>query len=504
MQRPQVVVRKSHKCLLKLSREEACMAELRPPENGTRSDSTKEDQDLWEPIVEAVVRGAPSWLFSVVIHVGLLIILALILLPKYNQEILLLDTTTFAEQEGEQLKFRSPDVGKDEEKEPVITPENLQPVDDPFAEPSLPTVDLSPTTSIASQETIQIGLALKGRSPGMKKALLGLYGGTATTEAAVYAGLKWLAKNQHREGYWSLRGPYANGSGSENAEAATAMALLAFQGAGHTHRSPTEFKKNVAAGIKWLLRRQDDSGCFFRGDLHNSRFYTQAQATIVVCELYAITRDESLREPAERAVKYLLFSQSPMGGWRYQPQADSDVSVTGWVVMALQSARMAGLDVPSTCFIEVSKFLDTTSSEMGSRYGYLPGHSAKPSMTAEALLCRQYIGWRYDDKRLVRGVEWLTMPENLVNYRNNANVYYWYYATQVMHHMGGEFWNRWNEVMRQEVPRQQVKAGREAGSWTPNPRDSNDITGGRLYVTCLSIYMLEVYYRHLPIYRHTW
>ena len=479
------------------------MAELRPPENRNQNDSAAEDQNLWEQSVEAIGRGAPSWLFSVVIHVGLLIILALIFLPRETKIELTLDATTYAEEEGEQLKFRSPDAGKDEEKDPTITPENLPMVEDPLAKPPAPTVDFSATTTFEAPDTTSIGLALKGRAPGMKKALLGLYGGDETTEASVLAGLKWLAKQQHRSGAWSLSGPYSGGAGMDNPEAATAMALLAFQGAGHTHRSSTAFQKNVAKGIAWLLKRQDESGCFFHEGTHNSRFYTHAQATIVLCELYAITYDAKLREPAEKAIEYLLFSQSPRGGWRYQPQRDSDVSVTGWVVMALQSARMAGLKVPNSRLQQVGQFLDTTSSEQGSRYGYLPNSRATPSMTAEALLCRQYLGWKRDDKRLVRGVEWLTMPENLINYQTNPNNYYWYYGTQVMHHMGGEYWNRWNEVMRQEVPRHQVKAGREAGSWVPNRRDTYDITGGRLYVTCLSIYMLEVYYRHLPIYRHT-
>ena len=71
--------------------------------------------------------------------------------------------------------------------------------------------------------------------------------------------------------------------------------------------------------------------------------------------------------------------------------------------------------------------------------------------------------------------------------------------------MGGEPWKRWNAVMRQVMPAQQIPRGKEGGSW--NPRGSGNEeddqfagSGGRLYVTCLSIYMLEVYYRHMPLY----
>jgi hypothetical protein len=57
-------------------------------------------------------------------------------------------------------------------------------------------------------------------------------------------------------------------------------------------------------------------------------------------------------------------------------------------------------------------------------------------------------------------------------------------------------------MMCQLLPKQQVKQGKERGSWDPEGDAWGDV-GGRLYVTCLSIYMLEVYYRHLPLYRKT-
>ena len=59
--------------------------------------------------------------------------------------------------------------------------------------------------------------------------------------------------------------------------------------------------------------------------------------------------------------------------------------------------------------------------------------------------------------------------------------------------------------MRKVMPEQQVPRGKEGGSWDPrgtgNQEDDQFAgSGGRLYVTCLSIYMLEVYYRHMPLY----
>ncbi len=480
---------------------------VRRPTSGAPAIRPEEEKpEKEEELTEKAVRAAPPWLISGVFHMLLLIILGLIFLPEFARRQIELETV-WAEKLGDQLEFDSFLAGTSQDmvEEPILTPENLPEVPDPFAAP--PKVEMvvpNGTTSTSDIPSTQIGLALTGREEGMKRALLAAYGGTGTTEAAVKLGLQWLARNQKKQGQWSLVGPYSDGAINENEVAATAMALLAFQGAGNTHRRG-QFKENVARAWEWLLKEQDADGNFFHEGPFNHRFYTHSQCTIALCELFGMTKDERFKEPAERALQYLLKSQSSEGGWRYSPQSDSDLSVTGWAVMALQSARMAYLAVPDDTFRRIERFLDRVSHEDGTRYCYQRGHEPTRVMTAEALLCRQYLGWPRNDERLIDGVEYITRPANLVNY-GEPNVYYWYYATQVCHHMEGEYWKRWNEVMRQEVPKHQVKVGREKGSWDPlKPRrDEWADHGGRLYTTCLSIYMLEVYYRHLPIYTNVY
>jgi hypothetical protein len=272
---------------------------------------------------------------------------------------------------------------------------------------------------------------------------------------------------------------------------------LAFQGHGDTHNEPGRFQKNVAGGWNALLKFFDKQGSFHASGVpQHHLLYTQGQATIALCEIYGMTEDPDFKEPAQRAVNYLIKIQDKAGGWRYFPGDDSDTSVTGWIVMALQSARMAKLQVPEATLARIDKFLDSVSGKGGTRYSYRPERPPTNVMTAEALLCRQYLGWPRNDKRLVDGVRYLL--ENPMVW-SKRDVYYWYYATQVMHHMEGDAWREWNAVMRQMLPEQQVKEGKERGSWEP-AGDAWGPTAGRLYVTCLSCYMLEVYYRHLPIY----
>ena len=467
---------------------------------------TTDQADESSDPLQQVAKNAPPWLISCLVHLVLVVVLGLWYISGQQKHTgIVLDI--YADDHGEQLLDRTSleNIGQIQDEETVVTPDNLAKVDDPFApDPSLPTLTLpnaNPTTP--SLEAPSISIALAGREAGTKAVLLGKYGGNPDSEAAVGLGLAWLARQQKKDGTWSLKGPYRSGAvtGRDIPESATAMALLAFQGAGNTPEKG-EYKKQVAAGIKALLKMQASDGNFYQeGGASNNWFYAHGQCTIALCELYGMTKDSTLKHPAELAIKYCIASQAPdLGGWRYMPRNDSDTSVTGWIVMALQSARMAGLDVPSPVLLKVSEYLDKVTPD-GSRYAYQIEMEPTLTMTAEALLCRQYLGWKRDDPRLVQGVGYLM--QNLPRYEDR-DVYYWYYGTQVMHHMEGKYWAAWNGALRDLLIKNQETTGLEKGSWDPlgeHPdRWANLGQGGRLYTTCLSLYMLEVYYRHLPIY----
>ena len=107
-----------------------------------------------------------------------------------------------------------------------------------------------------------------------------------------------------------------------------------------------------------------------------------------------------------------------------------------------------------------------------------------------------YLGWGRDEPALIRGVEYLGNEGPSPN-----DMYYNYYATQVMHHFEGDAWEKWNARMRDYLIESQTKEGHEAGSWY-FAGDGHNETGGRLYTTSLATMTLEVYYRHLPIYKH--
>lgn len=456
------------------------------------------------------VRESPPFSVSLSIHVVVLLILALMFYKRENSAAVNLDLSwaseEIAENEEKGVEIVAP---VEPEKEPEIEHRETEkpPVEEPVAAPIMvaePAEVGVGATAAAVAQNVPIGSLLDGREEGKREALIKAFGGSDVTEAAVSRALAWLAKQQRKDGLWSLQGPYLDGGSQENQLAATAMALLAFQGAGNT-TTAGRHKTNVARAWKALLGKQLDDGRFDLPMPTHHSLYAHAQATYALCELVGMTKDRALVDSARRAVDFSLAAQGANGGWRYAPREPGDMSVTGWFLMALKSGEMAGLSVPVETFDRIGEFLNTVSVEGGSRYGYRLDSPQRPptgvtsAVTAEGLLARQFLGWGHGDRRIAAGIE-LVMAEKFLDFDNDKDVYAWYYITQVVHNVGGPAWNRWNGRMREVVPDQQVEKGPEAGSWDPS-LDKWGHIGGRLYTTSLLTCMLEVYYRHLPLYQ---
>jgi prenyltransferase beta subunit len=467
----------------------------------TDEESPEATHSIYERLLPVTLKETPSWLISLVVHVAIILLLALIPLSDQIRSSISLLAGISDEQGQDELSVFDTQSDSAEADPNESLAMNLEPTLNELA-----VVDVTPSinslTDLAVPLTITNGL--RGRTGAMKDALLKAYGGTQGTEDAVAAGLKWLANNQRKDGSWSLVGPYTDGGVNENKPAASAMALLAFMGAGHTHQSG-EYKEVVRKGITFVVKLQNKEGFFADQSAGNQRTYAHAQCSIAVCELYGMTGDKELRDAAQKSIRYAEKSQGKNGGWRYQPREAGDTSVTGWYVMALISARMAGLDVDSEVLERVHQFLDSVQRRAGSnrpdaegeRYAYMSYSAPTAAMTAEGMLCRLYLGWDTKDPRIVEGAEFL-VGNPIAMEKDRVSYYYWYYATTTLHHIGGQAWTAWNQSMKEVLPKMQIASGRERGSW-PTEEDNHANAGGRLYATCFALYCLESYYRHLPL-----
>ena len=503
-----------------------------------------------EPILSDAAPVSPakkvmSALLSGVINILLLIFLALIFFQARVKQPMSIDAV-FSDREGDQLEVETLDEGNIEpqpaDEYKLTMPEDI-PVGEYISPDRLEFDEKSDSLLTQTEETrIDITSLFDGRTdPGTKNDLLSKYGGDQKTVRAVERGLAWLKRQQLPDGSWSLKEPYRDGAMADNHCAATGLALLAFQGDGNT-RSAGKYHAQVRKAWKWLLKHQGENGSFFpeAEGLSTGRFYTQAICTIGICELIGMEKKsgkgKDLLNAAQKAVDYLVERQNlRQGGWRYDVEertdwvlvrnkerkqvvkemsVESDLSVTGWCLMALMSARAAGLYVPDETFERIEGFLDLVSLNGGADYFYSPVEpSERLSMTATGLLCREYLGWDRRNPLLIQGAEKLIQPENLIRYpsepkknepasRQRTNVYGWYSASMMLKHLGAasRYWQTWNKALCREIPaHQEPEKSSEAGSWDPSS-DDYAFGGGRLYVTCLSICCMEVYYRHLALY----
>ena len=470
----------------------------------------------------------PSWMISFLGHVGLIVLLAFLVMPQEKKvdtsiiasaspsesvETIELDMAEFDDEIMEDLSESDFELGSELEVDSLVELDVTEPLESAeFLEAEAMLFEEGDFGQTV--ESSGSGDEIGSRSGDRKKAALQKFGGSAASEEAVQLALKWIVKHQLPDGGWNLNhqlgpGDFRNspnpGMLVEARNAATALALLPLLGSGNTHRSG-DYKSSVNAGLKFLMGRAEQKGRGISYVEPGGSTYSHGLCSIVFCEAFAMTRDPALAPYAQGTIWFSEDFQDPVGGgWKYvRPPT---LSVASWQVMAMKSAKMSGLDINPATWRLVDRYLNSVSNTDGSRYGYNkpPGRRKRASLTAIGLLCRMYMGWTRDNPGIKSGIELLARqgPDLAEGTAKPVDMYYNYYATQVIKQYGGNEWQEWNDRLRDNLIESQHKEGNRAGSWyfnTPSPYQSTGKKAGRLYTTALACMTLEVYYRFLPIY----
>ncbi|MEZ6093551.1 MAG: prenyltransferase/squalene oxidase repeat-containing protein [Pirellulaceae bacterium] len=473
----------------------------------------------------------PSWTVSFLTHVIILVIFALWVLhtppePKVTFEA----STATNDSDADSLDIGDVDLDLptlDSLEESAITEtqtlSEITPTELEFSEPAsmatdLSMLDASPLGAVPAGAESGGGELAARSGEGRKNAMSN--GASAESEECVDLALEFLARHQLEDGSWNFDHTVGSGNRSRRnpgqltsaRAAATGLALMAFLGCGETHKEG-RYRDTVQKGLHYLVetrgQKTTNGFSFFVAD-YGDNMYSHGICAIAICEAYAMTHDSWLKGPAQGTLDFIGYAQHPGGGWRYLPRVEpGDTSVAGWQIMAMKSGLLSGLEVDTKVLNNSKKFLDQVSIRSGAFYGYMEppeynniGHHK--GRTAIGLLCRMYMGWPRENPALGEGVEWLANRGPYLGSRDNprgADMYYNYYATQVLRQWGGDDWKKWNEKMRDYLVESQDKDGAERGSWYFPSGDLGSEAGGRIYCTTMAALTLEVYYRYLPIYR---
>jgi len=496
------------------------------------------------------LKQSPWWMISIAIHVLIFVIAGLLYEsePKTEMEEQLtiqasnqledenLDDVEEETKEVHSTEIVSPEpVIKDEEISDHVETDNDLPFEESLGEDGLSD---APFTGPANNGLIGLGGGAGGAFGGRGGSRdLGSGGGGRKTQGAVEDALKWLAAHQSPNGGWEAAtfmkwcdgkpvatGP--DGAGKAHYDpGVTGLALCAFLGAGYTNRGRHPFAKTVSAGLRYLKNVQDAEGCFGpRATQHY--IYNHATASLAMVEAFGMTGSPIFKGSAQKALDFIALARNPYFAWRYGVKpGDNDTSVSGWMMMAMKSAKLinedavhrgkpAPLTIDEDAFDGIRAWIDKMTDPDYGRTGYIQrgGQPARPqelidkfpgekseSMTGVGMLARIFIGENPRTSEIIKKGAKLcaALPPTWNTTDGSIDMYYWYYATLAMFQVGGQEWKVWNDHLKTDVVDNQRKDTDYCmykGSWDPIGPWGPD--GGRVYSTALLAMCLEVYYRY--------
>lgn len=327
-------------------------------------------------------------------------------------------------------------------------------------------------------------------------------GATVTADAverAIGNGLEYLARQQRENGSY----PAAYGESA----AVPALAGMAFLAKGHLPGSEP-YGDMINRAIDFVISCADmrDNAPFkgYMGNAGNGRMYAHSIATLFLAEASGMVddrRQEKIDKLLPLATKVILDAQGQkkgnpqhLGGWRYQPNSsDSDLSCSGWALMALRSARLNGAQVPPEAIEKAVLYIKRSQNEGSGAFSYQGnGGGSGDTLTGAAILCLELCG-KHLDPDAMKGAQYVAKTYRRALAANHGNVHYGlYYTSQGLFQLGGDLWKDFEGWMYETYLQRQ----KPDGSWRGNGDESNPV-----YSTSMAILAFTVPYRMLPIYQ---
>lgn len=337
-------------------------------------------------------------------------------------------------------------------------------------------------------------------------------GGSPAAEEAVTKALRWLKAKQSADGSW----------GGGKKVGMTGLALLAYFGHCETPASE-EFGDSCMRGIVFLVNQgMKNNGKMAANFTENGWPYEHAIATYALGEAVTFCKElkvnvPNLLEVTEKAGQFIIDNQNENGGWAYlyatkdpsrakkgEAKAHTDVSVAGWQIQALKACSHTNIKFKgmTSCISKGLKYVNDMQNEEGG-FGYDSPKKTHAegyyTLTGVGMLCNQM--WGKGGQSEVRNGAKYVLAKSKFDYDGEfCDLYGHYYESQAMMQLGGDEWEKYNAMFREQL----IKNQSPDGSWkTPGTKARKIRAVGAnfktdtIYRTCLCTLMLEVYYRFL-------
>jgi Ca-activated chloride channel homolog len=336
------------------------------------------------------------------------------------------------------------------------------------------------------------------------------------SESAVDPSSRWFKRHQSPDGSWTCK-DYQNNctengrcepgvdalSGGAGDIFVEALALQSFSGSGYDHRMPSRYKNMMAKAVTHLLAQQGADGTF------SPHPWAHAAATTALCDLYGMTNDPALKEPAGRALNVILAKQvivdQARSGWSLDPAIPTlcDTTTTIWNLRALKAASAAGLSIINGLegarlwFDQAFAAANPNFSAGGpadfpeawdAQTKRARGGNLAPAGTYAAMILGRKAGDAATDA-LVKQV----LAQELAAAKTwPAQLQRLYFASEGLSLYGGEVWPQWKKTVTDMLNIAQRKSNDcFDGSWDPAGTGSPFSDLGRLASTALVRLTLE-------------
>jgi hypothetical protein len=342
-------------------------------------------------------------------------------------------------------------------------------------------------------------------------------------DEAVDRALVWLAAQQARDGSFPTL--------DSGQPAVTCLSAMAFMSHGHVPGDGT-YGANLEFAVDYVLKSQKENGLLTVIGPEGSRIsraiahevgvtvaYNHAISSLMLSELYGtsgVKKADRIEVVIPKAIKATLQMQrwpkdrpEDRGGWRYIDDfgaQDSDLSITGWSLMFLRSARNAGFAVPKQSIDDAVAYVRRTYSREYGAFGYLAdfGDHRSRGMAGAGILALGHAGFHNAPEAKKSG-DWI-LRHNFDRYNeinkftqdwfNDRYHYGLFNCCQGMYQLGGEYWEQFfPRAVRTLLANQQAD-----GSWAAESH-FHDGQFGNAYTTALVVMTLGAPNQLLPIFQ---